>query len=255
MKVYRIKDWDIHYENNRTKEMKEMRWVPIPNSHDGDGYCQMVDGPRGGAVLGAWLACVQTASTCRPRGTLLRKGFQAHTPASLAAKTRLPKADFEEMLKRAVLPSVQWIEVIEISELTGEVDGVPQAPAEIPHPPAVSSIPFHSIPFSSEEGGEGGRVSATHIPPEVEWVIQHGVTIMLPEDQCRQFHDHYTANGWKVGKVAMRNWKSAMQNWLRNFRAGTYNTKGSQNGNGTHTPADARRAAQAAREFPETLTL
>jgi hypothetical protein len=31
-----------------------------------------------------------------------------------------------------------------------------------------------------------------------------------------KFHAHYTANGWKVGKNPMKNWKAAIVTWERN---------------------------------------
>lgn len=31
-----------------------------------------------------------------------------------------------------------------------------------------------------------------------------------------QFFDHYTANGWKVGKVPMKDWQAAVRQWERN---------------------------------------
>ncbi len=31
-----------------------------------------------------------------------------------------------------------------------------------------------------------------------------------------RFVDHYTANGWRVGKTPMRDWKAAVRNWERN---------------------------------------
>jgi hypothetical protein len=30
-----------------------------------------------------------------------------------------------------------------------------------------------------------------------------------------KFHAHYTANGWKVGKNPMKNWKAAVVTWER----------------------------------------
>src|SRR4051812_33074381 len=101
-KLYKIHNWDKHYENNRTREMSVMRWVPFPNSHDTDGYTQMVDGPDGGRILGAFVACVQVASKCQPRGTLLRESRTPHDAESLARLTRLPADDFRIMLQRAV---------------------------------------------------------------------------------------------------------------------------------------------------------
>ena len=37
----------------------------------------------------------------------------------------------------------------------------------------------------------------------------------------QQFFDYYTANGWKVGRNLMRDWRAAVRNWERNdFRQG-----------------------------------
>lgn len=32
---------------------------------------------------------------------------------------------------------------------------------------------------------------------------------------CGRFYDHYSANGWKVGKNPMKDWKAAFRNWGR----------------------------------------
>ena len=37
MILYRIKNWDERYENNRSRRVKDLQWVPTPNHHDGDG--------------------------------------------------------------------------------------------------------------------------------------------------------------------------------------------------------------------------
>ena len=34
-------------------------------------------------------------------------------------------------------------------------------------------------------------------------------------DDAQAFYDHYESNGWKVGKNPMKNWKSAVNNWIR----------------------------------------
>ncbi len=33
-----IRNWSENFENNRTRDLKEMKWIPVPNKHDGDGY-------------------------------------------------------------------------------------------------------------------------------------------------------------------------------------------------------------------------
>jgi hypothetical protein len=32
---------------------------------------------------------------------------------------------------------------------------------------------------------------------------------------CEDFLDHYTSNGWKVGRVAMTDWRAALRKWKR----------------------------------------
>jgi hypothetical protein len=53
------------------------------------------------------------------------------------------------------------------------------------------------------------------VPPTVEEVAEfckgHGLGI----DPAR-FVDHYTANGWKVGKAKMKDWQATARNWSRN---------------------------------------
>ena len=102
-----IVDWERHYENNRTRELKKMQWVPMPNRHDGDGYTQLLDHPRGAAHFGAWCALVEVASKCDVRGTLMRDGDKPHDEASLARITRIPEKVWKEALPR--LLNIGWI--------------------------------------------------------------------------------------------------------------------------------------------------
>lgn len=105
--LYRIANWAGIYENNRTRELKHMDWVPIPNKMDGDGYTELVSHPDGAAHLGAWLAIVEVASKCDPRGTLLREGGKPHDSSSLARMSRLPQHVFESVIPRAI--HIGWL--------------------------------------------------------------------------------------------------------------------------------------------------
>lgn len=113
MKCYRIKGWKTQFENNRTRTMDVMRWVPIPNHYDGDGYTELVDGPNGAAIYGAWVAIVGVASRCPERGTLLRSSGEPHTADSIARLTRLPSGIIEKALVKASSKSVGWLELFE----------------------------------------------------------------------------------------------------------------------------------------------
>lgn len=137
VQVYRIKDWETHFENNRTKGLKTLAWVPFPNKHDGDGYTELLDHPEGPVHYAAWVTMVQVASKCSPRGTLLRDGRIPHDPPSLARKTHLPAVSFEGAIPR--LLSIGWLERIDYDERTSDTtqdvaapwqDSAPRARAE-----------------------------------------------------------------------------------------------------------------------------
>jgi hypothetical protein len=166
--TYRIRDWASHFENNRTRDLKRMDWVPMPNRMDGDGYTELVDHPNGAAHLGAWLAIVEIASRCEVRGTLLRDGRtllresrtflrdgrtllrdgaeraeRPHNPQSLARISHLPAELFEEALPRLV--DIGWLEIVDaqvvddkgVCEIPQEGAAKPQEGAAIPQEGAV----------------------------------------------------------------------------------------------------------------------
>ena len=52
-------------------------------------------------------------------------------------------------------------------------------------------------------------------PPTVEQVAEYCKERNNAVDP-QKFIDHYTANGWKVGKNKMKDWKAAVRTWERN---------------------------------------
>lgn len=131
MKLYRIRNWSDLFENNRTRELKHMAWVPVPNRHDGDGYTTLVSRKNGAAIYGAWMVILQVASRCDPRGTLLRAPQKPHDAASIARITRLPEADIQAALD-ACTTETQWLEVEDIPTIPQEGAVKPQEDAPIP---------------------------------------------------------------------------------------------------------------------------
>lgn len=108
--ILRIVDWEENFENSRTRRIENLRWVPIPNKHDSDGYTTILDHPDGPAHYACWVVITQVASKCHPRGTLLRAPQQGHDSASLARVTRIPQELFESAIPR--LLAVGWLERI-----------------------------------------------------------------------------------------------------------------------------------------------
>ena len=74
-----------------------------------------------------------------------------------------------------------------------------------------------------KKGSVRGKFVAMN-PPTVEQCIEFGNTIGLPDEDCRHFHDHHTAGGWKIGTKPMKDWQAAMRNWKRNWKIGRFNT-------------------------------
>lgn len=145
--VLRVTDWDKHFENNRTRDMKFMSWLPVPNKHDGDGFTDLLGRKNGTALYGAWHLILQVASKCEPRGTLLRdsrtlvRGSAAtkipHTAATIARQSR----GDEKVIADAIvaLLEIGWIEWQtiddnEVTQIPQEGAGKPQEGAAIPHP-------------------------------------------------------------------------------------------------------------------------
>lgn len=170
MKVFRIVDWAMHYENNRTRELKVMVWVPMPTKHDGDGYTDLVSHPNGPAHFGAWCAIVQVAAKCNPRGTLVRSPvakndpagipqepaarLRAHDSGSLSRITHLPAALFDEVIPR-LLFEIGWLEeidsqAIETATTYKNPAGIPQEPAVLTHAGARRDDP--TLPYPTRKG-------------------------------------------------------------------------------------------------------
>lgn len=71
-----------------------------------------------------------------------------------------------------------------------------------------------------KESKEKSCVQDTHshktfTPPKLDHIaaycLQHNISI-----DHQRFLDHYTANGWRVGRNPMKDWKAAVRNWFRN---------------------------------------
>lgn len=135
--LYSITNWDEHYENNRTRGMKVMQWVPVPNKHDGEGFVELLSQPNGTTLYGAWHLILQVASKCKKRGVLAKDNGVPHDAQSIAAKTRGSLKAITEALE--VCTRIGWITATEWSDSTSSDPALcPQSarslPAVCPHP-------------------------------------------------------------------------------------------------------------------------
>ena len=117
MKLYSIANWNDYYENNRSRTVKDLAWVPIPNRHDGESYSRLMMRLDAAEIFTAWILMLQVASRCQPRGSLVREGGKPHDSESLAIKTRSKAKWFEKAFE--VLMEVGWLDVLTIERQEG----------------------------------------------------------------------------------------------------------------------------------------
>jgi uncharacterized phage protein (TIGR02220 family) len=144
--------------------MVQMRWVPIPNRLDGDGYTELISHPRGPAHLGAWCSLLAVASRCGIRGTLLRDGGQPHDALSLERITRIPVSVWEEALPRLI--NIGWITGCDVPQ-EGDAH-----PAPIPHPSAMNGRKEGMEGREWKEGKEGITLSGANAPDAVSALLE-----------------------------------------------------------------------------------
>jgi hypothetical protein len=120
-----IRNWNDHYEDHKTRQLKKLDWVRMPNKMDGSGYTELLDHPNGAAHFGAWCALVEMASKgAPPRGNLSRSagsptGNAGYAPESAGYATdiarlsricRIPQSVLLEAIDR--LLHIGWLELI-----------------------------------------------------------------------------------------------------------------------------------------------
>lgn len=99
--MYRINDWDKHYENSRSRQVKATHWVPIPNAFDGHMITDLIE-QGGDKCYAAFVATILVASRCNPRGTLILSSGKPHTSRSLHRITGISEKAFDQMFQLSV---------------------------------------------------------------------------------------------------------------------------------------------------------
>ncbi len=114
----RVKNWPTKFENNRTRELKSLDWVPISNRMDTDEYVELLDHKEGPAHFAVWVACVMIASRCENpalRGVLVRDGGVPHTADTIARRCRIPAPTCGIAVER--LLKMEWLERVHATKL------------------------------------------------------------------------------------------------------------------------------------------
>jgi len=152
--MYRIRDWDKHFENAQSRRFATTKWVSMPNKR-GYGYTKMLKQPTGEAMFGCWCSIVEYASTCEKRGDI-RSGDRWLSVTDIADVIAFSEKTVEETITFCS-QVLDWIE-----DMTSNTAVRACSDSSKPHPPGV--IPFLSDPILSssipsdplKEGGVGG---------------------------------------------------------------------------------------------------
>ncbi len=241
MKLYRITNWGELFETGESRKVKDPKWFPMPNRHDGLSFRRLALEPDGASLYGAWVMILQVASR-RPRGTRgeLSKNGVPLTAKDLSVITGFPTELFERALAYFSDPAQGWL----IAEDPAESGGARERPckstadASGPHPGEPGSHPDNALVCqdairacqdlapTEERRGEEKRGEdsppppASALPPEIpslSEVIAFGSSRLgnqIPEDYCRHFFETTDNNReWLNGKGELRNWKGILTSW------------------------------------------
>jgi hypothetical protein len=99
---YAVARWQEHFENNRSRELKALSWLPLPVLVGTDRYEELMDDPAGAIHLGIFTAASMIAARSRPRGFLLRDNGEPHDAKTFARLARVPHGVAEPALDRLV---------------------------------------------------------------------------------------------------------------------------------------------------------
>lgn len=171
-----------------------------------------------------------------------RKKTEAKSLAELNDETRVPKASvgwaIVTLLKAGVIMKDdmgryslnknfdEWmIQASDRLPLSNPLDEKTRKPS---NPLDESSNPLDEIvqPIGrsykelkqEKQGGKkgGARTRETFIPPTIEEVVAYcseRKALGKPAVNPHKWFDHYTANGWRVGRTKMVDWKAAVRTW------------------------------------------
>lgn len=114
MKLYQIAKWNEIYENNRSRQVKDLSWVPIQNKMDGENFTQIMGHPKGAMIFAGFILMVELASRCTPRGCLVRGNGQPHDVRTMSAKCRCPDVWFSTAIDY-LIANTDWLEVSEVA--------------------------------------------------------------------------------------------------------------------------------------------
>jgi len=209
--TYQIRDWNAHFENNKSREIDRCSFVCLPNKQHGMGFRRIMAELDGATIYGVWVcivaACSQQSS---PRqGWLTEDGRKTGTPwaaADIALKIGRPTAEVDRCLSVVASPRVGWLAAREVPA------GCPSDPPEPPddNPPAT--------PEGRKEGTEGnGRnrseCSGLKTKATLAEIKLHCAKAGIPDSDAEWFFHKCEGCGWTNNGKPIKSWVGTLTAW------------------------------------------
>lgn len=132
-----------------------MSWFPLPIKLNSDGFTLMMEEKDGATIFGCFIIILEIASTCSPRGTLIRSNGEPHDPRSLVRLSRMNVRDCDRCLQYCST-TLNWLIFEEIEN-----------PAPIPHEgaakPQDSALYNSTVEDSTEQDTTQKNIIPQHL--------------------------------------------------------------------------------------------
>ena len=212
-----IKKWEVFECPTVSRRPKgRMDWHCVPVEPNSSGRLSLLSlGESGLIAYGVFMMLVQYSATqpIELRGSLQRANGDRLTDQQLCQILMLDAKVWSRAVK--TLKSVGWL--VETDCTTEQALRSSEQAVTSRDKPAndLSTTVSRGEEIREEEKREDNkRVSLAFKIPTVLEVVEYMDGIGKYID-AEKFHDHYSSNGWKVGRNAMKCWKSTARNWHR----------------------------------------
>lgn len=273
IKALEIVDYGETFETHKSRILRRLTHVLIPNSHDGEAYQELMQYPDAAELFAAWILTLQVASRrCRDRGLLVKDNGKAHDPRSLAARTHGRAAWFEKLIPVALkLGWLRWRNVEEEEEKTAirRRSGANAAltrrspgadPALTRRSPGANPATIKTIKTKKTDSlsvclsgggalpdGEGPPLAPSEnpaTPPPLEAILAFAQADGIPEAAALAFDRHFGEIGWvdPQGRP-LRSWKARLRYWATDWRRRA-------NGEGRKPPPKPKKPATTTPSAP-----
>jgi hypothetical protein len=138
--AWKIKNWNETYENNKSRQLKELPWYREPTVTDTYGFAFLIAKNNGIAFYGVWALLKKVAATApqSQRGYLMRGINKPHTIQTLSFQTRIPEELIREAIEALLDPEIAWLEEVDLpgvstKPLTAQTQDHPPEEAPVVH--------------------------------------------------------------------------------------------------------------------------